>query len=252
LQARREHVEESTMPAAIEKAFVLAAGLGTRMRPLTDHMPKPLVQLAGKALIDHALDRIGHAGLPVAVVNVHYMADAIERHLAERLAPSIVISDEREVLLETGGGVLKALPLIGDGPFVVHNSDSVWHETGSNNIERLIERFEPAAMDALLLLAKRATSLGYAGRGDFHLRPDGRISRPARGEEADYVFAGVSIATPRLLRECPQGPFSLNLPWDRAIAEGRLFGLPLDGTWMHVGDPEALAAAEDFLARRTG
>lgn len=231
-----------------ETAFVLAAGLGTRMRPLTDRLPKPLVPVAGRALIDHVLDRIAHAGVRRAVVNVHYMAEAIEAHLAARTAPRIVISDERGQLLETGGGVRKALPLIGAAPFLIHNSDSIWHEHGVQNLTRLFAAFEVTRMDTLLLLADRATSLGYAGRGDFHLAADGRLARPAAGETAPYVFTGVSMAAPRLLRETPEGAFSLNRVWDRAMAEGRVYGLVLDGIWMHVGDPAAVAAAERCLA----
>lgn len=231
-----------------ERAFVLAAGLGTRMRPLTDRMPKPLVPLAGRALIDHVLDRIHEAGIGEAVVNVHYLADQIEHHLARRRAPRIVISNERERLLDTGGGLLKAQPLLGSGPILVHNSDSVWIERGCQNLGRVIAGFEVARMDAILLLAERRTSLGYDGRGDFHLAGDGRLRRPAPDEATEFVFAGASLAAPRLLREAPAGAFSLNRLWDRALAEGRLFGLVLDGTWMHVGDPAALAAAEALIS----
>ncbi|MFM9942811.1 MAG: nucleotidyltransferase family protein [Hyphomicrobiaceae bacterium] len=231
----------STIP---ETAFVLAAGLGTRMRPLTDRLPKPLVPVAGRALIDHVLDRIGAAGIARAVVNVHYMADAIEAHLAARAAPAIVISDERGQLLETGGGVRKALPLLGERPFLVHNSDSIWIEPGVQNLSRLFAAFDADRMDALLLLADRTTSLGYSGRGDFDVRDDGAVARPAAGVTVPYVFAGVSMASPRLLRETPDGAFSLNRVWDRAMAEGRLRGITLAGTWMHVGDPAAVAAAE--------
>ena len=229
-------------------AFVLAAGLGTRMRPLTDRLPKPLVPVGGRALIDHVLDRIAAAGIARAVVNVHYMADAIESHLASRKKPAITISDERAQLLDTGGGVRKALPLLGDKPFLVHNSDSIWLETGPSNIARLAAAFDPERMDTLLLLAPVATSLGYDGRGDFDLAPDQRLSRVVKGDRAAYVFTGISIVHPRLLQNTPDGPFSLNLVWDRAIADGRMCGIPLDGTWMHVGDPAAVMAAERCLA----
>ncbi len=238
------------MGAGIYRALVLAAGLGTRMRPLTDLLPKPLVAVAGRALIDHVLDRLADAGIGDAVVNVHYRADQIEAHLAGRTAPRIHISDERDQVLGTGGGVLKALPLLGDGPFVVHNSDTIWTESGGENLKRLIAAFDASRMDGLLLLADRRESLGYGGRGDFHLDAVGRLVRVARGGEADFVFAGASIATPRLMRDCPAGPFSLNQPWDRALAEGRLYGLRLQGTWMHVGDPDALAAAERQVRRQ--
>jgi len=237
------------MGIRLDKAFVLAAGLGTRMRPLTERLPKPLVPLAGRALLDHVLDRIAEAGIGEAVVNVHYLADQIEQHLSRRSRPRIVISDERDLLLETGGGVAKALPLMGDRPFLVHNSDSVWIEGTTGNLPALAAAFDERRMDGLLLLADRATSLGYDGRGDFHLGAEGRLSRIAKGETAGFVFAGVSIATPRLMRDVPQGAFSLNRVWDRALAEGRLYGIRLAGTWMHVGDPAALEAAEALLAK---
>ncbi len=236
------------MSIKLDKAFVLAAGLGTRMRPLTDDVPKPLVRLAGRPLLDHVLDRIAAAGIAEAIVNVHYLADQIERHLRQRQAPRIAISDERETLLDTGGGVAKALPLLGDRPFLVHNSDSVWIEGGRSNIAALAEAFDETRMDGLLLLAERARSLGYTGRGDFHLEADGRLRRVAQNETAEFVFAGVSIATGRLMRDAPAGAFSLNRVWDRALAEGRLAGVRLDGTWMHVGDPDALRDAGALIA----
>ncbi|MFV0297437.1 MAG: nucleotidyltransferase family protein [Hyphomicrobiaceae bacterium] len=233
----------------IEKAFVLAAGLGTRMRPLTDTIPKPLVTLAGRPLLDHVLDRLETAGITEAIVNVHYMADQIEAHLRERRHPRIVFSDERQQLQETGGGVRKALPMLGTAPFIVHNSDTVWLEHATSNLQRLIAMFDPTRMDGLLLLAQRSESLGYAGHGDFTLDAEARLARREAGKSVDLVFAGASIATPNLMRETPDGPFSLNLVWDRAMAEKRLFGLILDGTWMHVGDPAARTDAETLLAR---
>ncbi|MGE0700108.1 MAG: nucleotidyltransferase family protein [Hyphomicrobiaceae bacterium] len=237
------------MAIQLQTAFVLAAGLGTRMRPLTETLPKPLVRLAGRTLLDHALDRIAAAGIAEAVVNVHYRADQIELHLRQRTrAPRTLVSDERALLLDTGGGVTKALPLLGGRPFLIHNSDSVWIERGQGNIARLAAAFDASHMDGLLLLADREASLGYDGRGDFRLGADGRIARVGKGEEAAFVFAGVSIAGPRLLRDAPEGAFSLNRLWDRALSEGRLHGLVLDGTWMHVGDPKALAAAEARMA----
>ena len=237
-----------------ETAFVLAAGLGTRMRPLTDRLPKPLVPLAGRALLDHVLDRIAEAGVRQAVVNVHYKAEQIEAHLAARAvtrpAPRIRIADERDRLLDTGGGALKALPMLGEAPFIICNSDTVWLEQEHNNIRDLVRFFNPDQMDAVLLLAGRETSLGYAGPGDFHAVFDLMLRRPAKGESVPFVFAGVSIAASRLFRDMPAAsPFSLNTVWDRAMSEGRLFGLPMRGTWMHVGDPEALAAAEKLIAQ---
>ena len=231
-----------------DTALVLAAGLGTRMRPLNDRLPKPLVPLAGRALIDHVLDRLAAAGVLRAVVNVHYKADLIEAHLAARTAPAITISDERGLLLDTGGGARKALPLIGSGPFLIHNSDSVWIERGVANLTKLAQFFDPDGMDALLLLAERSTCLGYTGRGDFNMAFDCLLVRPAKDETVPFTFAGVSIASPRLFEDTPEGPFSLNRVWDRANARGRLFGLPLVGTWMHVGDPQAGADAERLIA----
>ncbi len=230
-------------------AMVLAAGLGTRMRPLTDTLPKPLVSLDGRPLLDHVLDRIAASGIPRAVVNVHYLATKIEQHLASRTTPALVISDERDALLDTGGGVVRALPLLGPKPFLVHNSDSVWIEHGTSNIARLAKAWDGARMDALLLLARKSTSLGYEGKGDFELDVDGRVRRRKENAESDYVFTGVSIAHPRLLEGMPQGAFSLNRPWDDAIRRGRLFGIVLDGIWMHVGTPDAVDDAERLIAR---
>jgi MurNAc alpha-1-phosphate uridylyltransferase len=228
-------------------AMVLAAGLGKRMRPLTDAVPKPLVRLGGRPLIDHVLDRLARAGIERAVVNVHYMADALERHLADRTKPQITISDERDALLDTGGGLRRALALLGPQPFLTHNSDSVWLEGPHANIETLIETWDPDRMDSLLLLAASTRSLGYDGRGDFAMATDGRLARRARGSVAPFVFAGVSITDPRLFEGAREEAFSLNVLWNEAIARGRLYGVRLDGFWMHVGTPEALAEAESAL-----
>ncbi|HMN37141.1 MAG TPA: nucleotidyltransferase family protein [Hyphomicrobium sp.] len=228
-------------------AFVLAAGLGTRMRPLTDTTPKPLVRLAGKALIDHILDRLAATGIVRAVVNVHHHADQLQAHLARRTTPKIVISNEQGMLLETGGGVLHALPLIGSDPFIIANSDSVWIEGAGSNLGRLLGAWDSARMDALLLLAPVATSLGYEGRGDFFMDASGRLKRRTGALVAPFVFAGVSIAHPRLFDGAPCGKFSLNVPWDAAIERDRVFGVRLEGTWMHVGDPQALKDAEARL-----
>lgn len=228
-------------------AMVLAAGLGKRMRAFDPTLPKPLVALAGRALLDHVLDRLADAAIATAVVNVHHMADRIEHHLAGRIRPRIVISDERAALLETGGGVKLAHSrgLLGPAPFLVHNSDSVWLEQGVSNISRLLDVWAAGPGDGcLMLLARRDACIGYSGRGDFALGADGCVARPAAGEEVAFVFAGVSIMAPQLLAGTPDGPFSLNRVWDRAIAEGRVRGLVLEGTWMHVGDPAAHAAAE--------
>jgi N-acetyl-alpha-D-muramate 1-phosphate uridylyltransferase len=233
--------------SALNTAMVLAAGMGSRMRPLTDTIPKPLVPLRGRPLIDHVLDRIAEAGIANAVVNVHHHADKLEAHLAGRKRPKIAISDERGVLLDTGGGLIKALPKLGPSPFLIHNSDSVWIEGIGSNLARLMAAWDPARMDSLMLLAIGATSLGYEGHGDFNMTPDGVITRRTEHREAPFVFTGVSIAHPRLFEGAPQGRFSLNALWDRAIERGRLYGTRLDGMWMHVGTPEALKEAEKWI-----
>jgi len=235
---------------AVSRAFVLAAGLGKRMRPVTATVPKPLVEVAGKALLDHALDRVAEAGIGTAVVNVHYLADLIEGHLARRAegaapGPATTVSDERAALLETGGGIRKALPLLGDAPFAVLNSDSFWLEGPASNLRRLIETWDGDRMDGLLLVAPTATSLGYEGAGDFVMDPDGRLERRGERAVAPFIYAGVAILTPGLFADTPEGAFSLNLLFDRAIAAGRLFGMRLDGQWLHVGTPEAIRAAEE-------
>jgi MurNAc alpha-1-phosphate uridylyltransferase len=224
-------------------AMVLAAGRGERMRPLTERMPKPLVPVAGKPLIDHVLDRLAAAGVETAVVNVHYLADQIERHLTARTAPRIVISDERRQLLDTGGGVVRALGALGRAPFFHVNSDSLWIDGAKPNLLRLSDAFDPAKMDALLLLAPSATSIGYTGRGDFAMTSDGSLRQGER-EVAPFVYAGAAVLSPALFADAPAGPFALTLVFDRAAEAGRLHGLPLDGVWMHVGTPEAIVLAE--------
>jgi N-acetyl-alpha-D-muramate 1-phosphate uridylyltransferase len=231
--------------------MVLAAGLGTRMRPLTNKIPKPLVPVAGKPLIDHVLDRLADAGVARAVVNVHYMAEQIEQHLAYRTRPQIVISDERGLLLGTGGGVARALPQLGHAPFFHINSDTIWIDGVQPNLARLAETFEPDTMDALLLLAPTAGSIGYAGRGDFAMAPDGRLNKRAEQEVAPFVYAGAAILSPALFNGAPTGDFSLTALFDRAAEAGRLHGLRLEGLWMHVGTPEAVAAAEKAIRAST-
>jgi len=229
-------------------AIVLAAGLGTRMRPHNGQVPKPLVTVGGKSLIDYSLDRLAEAGVARAVVNVHYLADALERHLATRERPQIVISDERGTLLGTGGGIAKALPALGDAPFFLVNSDTLWLDGAKPNFARLAEAFDADEMDALLLLAPTTGSLGYSGRGDFAMFPDGRLQRRGEGEVVMFIYAGAAVLAPSLFADAPAGEFSLNLLFDRAEAKGRLFGLPLEGLSMHVGTPDAVAAAEAALA----
>jgi MurNAc alpha-1-phosphate uridylyltransferase len=234
-----------------QTAMVLAAGFGQRMRPLTDKMPKPLVPVAGKPLIDHVLDRLADAGVTRAVINVHYLAEQIERHVATRARPQVTISDERGVLLDTGGGVIKALPLLGDAPFFHINSDTIWIDGVRPNLTRLAEHFDAATMDGLLLLAPSAGSIGYDGRGDFKMAPDGRLrARPER-DVAPFVYAGAAILSPRLFDGAPQGAFSLTKLFARAIEAGRLHGLRLEGLWMHVGTPGAIAQAEDAISEST-
>ncbi len=236
------------MAGKMTTAMVLAAGLGTRMASANSALPKPLVPLRGKALIDHVLDRHAEAGTERVVVNVHHKADLIEAHLEGRCAPRLEISDERGKLLDTGGGVRKALPRLGAGPFLIHNSDSVWIEGVGSNLGRLIEAWEDARMDCLLLLALASQSLGYQGRGDFAFGADGRIRRRrAEQEMVPFAFTGVSVAHARLFDGSPEGAFSLNVVWDKAIAAGRAFGLRMEGTWMHVGNGDALAQAERRL-----
>jgi len=237
--------------AVPRRAIVLAAGLGTRMRPLTDTRPKPLVEVGGKALIDHVLDRIAMAGIEEAVVNVHHFAGQIERHLAARRKPKIVISDERVELLGTGGGIAKALPLLGSEPFFLTNSDSIWLDGVEQNLVRLAATFDPQRMDGLLLLAPAAESVGYSGHGDFRMARDGQIHRRGEQEIAPFVYSGVAILSPALFAGAPQGAFSLNRLFDRAIAAGRLYGLRLEGLWMHVGTPEAIKLAEAAIAAST-
>jgi N-acetyl-alpha-D-muramate 1-phosphate uridylyltransferase len=237
-------------------AMVLAAGLGLRMRPLTLATPKPLIRFAGKTLLDHGLDRLAASGVETAVVNVHYLPEQIEAHLAARqasgLRPATLVSDERDAVLDTGGGVKRALGLLGPGPFFIHNSDTVWRENGLPALSEMLSRWTPEAMDALLLLAPREGSLGYRGQGDFRLLDDGRLLRRAPDGPAPYVFAGVSLCDSALFAGSPEGAFSLNLLWDRAQAKKRLFGMVLDGEWMHIGTPEALEAAERQLTQAHG
>ena len=234
-----------------QTAMVLAAGFGQRMRPLTDKMPKPLVKVAGKPLLDHVLDRLADAGVTRAVVNVHYLAEQIERHLAARTKPRITISDERGLLLDTGGGVIKALPLLGGAPFFHINSDTIWIDGVQPNLSRLAEHFDAATMDGLLLLAPSAGSIGYDGRGDFTMASDGRLrTRPER-DVAPFVYAGAAILSPRLFIGAPPGAFSLTTLFARAIEAGRLHGLRLEGLWMHVGTPEAIAEAEAAISEST-
>ena len=229
-------------------AMVLAAGLGTRMRPLTDNMPKPLIPVAGKPLIDYALDRFAAAGVNKTIVNVHYLADQIETHVKSRTAPDVVISDERDLLLETGGGLKKARPLLGDDPIFCTNTDAILLDAeGEEACATLMDTWDNEKMDSLLLLAPIAKTSGYDGKGDFNRDADGQITLRT-GDSAPYVFTGLQLISPALIDHGPEGPFSTKLLWDRAKEEGRLFGAIHNGFWMHVGDPAGLEAAEARLA----
>ncbi|MEM9726818.1 MAG: nucleotidyltransferase family protein [Pseudomonadota bacterium] len=236
------------------RAMVLAAGLGQRMRPLTNDRPKPMIRVAGRPLIDYALDRLAQGGVAEAIVNVHYFADMLEAHLADRrAAPRIVISDERERLLDTGGGLLKAAPLLGDAPVFYCNTDAILVDGRVDPLRAMQAAWRDDAMDALLLVAPLRIASGYGGAGDFDLDADGRLVRRGTRPAAPYVWTGVQIMHPRLLKDAPPGAFSTNLLWDKAIAAGRAFGLIHDGLWMHVGSPDGLEEAErrlDQLKRR--
>jgi MurNAc alpha-1-phosphate uridylyltransferase len=227
-----------------KRAMVLAAGLGTRMRPYNGTVPKPLVKVGNRALIDYVLDRLAVAGVETAVVNVHHMADQIERHLASRQRPRIVFSDERDELLGTAGGIVKALPLLGDEPFFLVNSDTIWIDGVTSNLARLAAAFDPARMDGLLLLAATTTSIGYSGRGDFKMAPDGKLTRRGEREVVPFVYAGAAILSPAFVAGVPPGPSSMSPLFDRAVEAGRICGLRLEGVWMHVGTPDAVTAAE--------
>jgi N-acetyl-alpha-D-muramate 1-phosphate uridylyltransferase len=233
---------------SIHTAMILAAGLGKRMRPITDTLPKPLVEIGGRSMLDHALDRVSDAGIETAIVNVHYLADLVEARLATRTAPRIIVSDERGQLLETGGGIRKALPLLGPEPFLLMNSDSLWLEGPCSNVSALIDAWNPAQMDILLLLAASATSVGYDGKGDFSMGPEGRLKRREERRMVPFVYAGVAILKPELFVDTPEGSFSLNLLFDRVIAKERLYGLRLDGQWLHVGTPDAVHEANFRIA----
>lgn len=227
-------------------AMVLAAGIGKRMRPLTDNKPKPMVEVAGRTLIDRNLDRLAAAGVATAVVNLHHFGDLLEAHLKTRTTPKIIFSDERATLLDTGGGIAKALPLLGSSPFFLVNSDSLWLESESN-LSRLAANFDPARMDALLLLARAQNTIGYEGRGDYFLHDNGILRRRAPDETASFTYAGGATLAPRLFAKAPTGAFPLLPLFNRAEASGRLFGLELDGKFLHVGTPAAIAPAEAAL-----
>ena len=234
---------------ASDTAMVLAAGLGKRMRPLTASQPKPLVRVAGKALIDHSLDQLESAGVAKAIVNVHYLADALEAHLKKRRAlPAVTLSDEREQLLETGGALVRAAPLLPD-PFFSLNSDNIWLDGPRDVFTELSDAWDPRRMDALLLVVPHVRAINYRGKGDFHLSPSGQISRRRSGRIAPFIFTGIQLISHRLLREAPEGAFSTNILWERAIQEERLYGISHTGLWFEVGEPAAIAPTEALLSR---
>jgi MurNAc alpha-1-phosphate uridylyltransferase len=227
------------------KAMVLAAGFGVRMRPLTDRMPKPLVRVAGQPLLDHVLDKLAAAGVGEAVVNVHYLPDQIIDHTRDRKKPRVIISDERDQVLGTGGAVVKALPLLGGAPFFHVNADTMWIDGVRPNLSRLAEAFDPDRMDILLLMAPTTSSIGYGGRGDYSMLPDGALRKRRELQVVPFVYAGAAIMSSSLFADAPSGEFSLTRMFDRANEQERLFGLRLDGVWMHVGTPDAVQAAEE-------
>lgn len=231
------------------KAMVFAAGLGTRMRPITETLPKPLVVVGGKTLLDHTLDRLAGAGVAEAIVNVHHLPDQIEAHVAARRGPRIVISDERAALLDQGGGIKKVLPQLGAQPFLVCNTDSFWLEGPRSNLAALQARWNPEEMDVLLLVAATTSSIGVDWAGDFFMATDGRLTRRGERDVAPFVYAGIGVLKPELFRDAPDGPFRLAPYFFAAAEQGRLFGQRLDGIWLHVGTPEAIIEAEETIKR---
>jgi MurNAc alpha-1-phosphate uridylyltransferase len=236
------------MTQAPTTAMVLAAGLGSRMRPLTDDRPKALVEVAGRPLIDHMLDRLAEAGVTRAVVNVHAFADRLEAHLARRAgAPAIVVSDERGELLETGGGLKKARPLLGEAPVFVANIDSIWIEQGGPALTALAKAWNPATMDVCLMLTRTSAAMGFDGPGDVFKDSHGQLTFRGEAPAAPFAYIGVHICKPQIVDDEPLAPFSLARLWRRLAPLGRLHGVVLDGEWMHVGDPAARDAAERRL-----
>lgn len=231
----------------ISTAMVLAAGRGERMRPFTDTTPKPLAMVAGKALIDHVLDRLAEAGVGRAVVNLWHLGAMIQRHLAGRENPRIMLSPESE-LLDTGGGVVQALPQLGSGAFFVLSSDTLWRDTGTPALARLAAAWDDDTMDALLLLQPLANATGFAGAGDFFMDGGGRLTRRGAAPSAPFDYMSVQIMHPRAFADCPAGAFSNNLVWDRTLANRRLFGVVHHGDWFHVGDLDSLAEADRLMS----
>ncbi len=229
-------------------AMVLSAGLGKRMRPLTATTPKPLIEVDGKSMFARAASRLKDAGLETCVVNVHYLADLVETHARKFEGMDVKISDEREELLDTGGGIKKALPMLGSDPFVLKNSDSFWLEGVRPNLDVLVEAWNDNQMDILLLLAPSVNAVGYDGKGDFQMDKNGKLERRVERSVAPFVYSGTAMIHPRVFSDTPEGPFSLNLLFDRAIENERLYGVEGDGLWLHVGTPQGLMDAERAIA----
>jgi MurNAc alpha-1-phosphate uridylyltransferase len=234
-------VQSSGNPNVITTAMILAAGLGTRMRPLTNHVPKPLVPVAGKTMLSRVFTHLREAKISKIVVNTHYLPS----HIAEAVPAGTLISHE-DILLDTGGGVKNALPLLGEEPFFVLNGDSVW--TGSETLQKMSRLWDESKMDALLLLIKRENAHGYQGKGDFFMEATGQLSRCGEAPGAPYVYGGVHILHLRLFEQSPSGSFSLNLTWNKALEKGRLFGVPHEGEWFHIDTPDALKQYEPQVA----
>jgi len=234
--------------SAPKKAMVLAAGLGKRMRPLTENKPKPLIKVQGKTLLDHGLDALAQAGVEEVVINVHYHADQIEEHVATRKNLKITISDERDELLDSGGGIVKALPKLGKNPFYLINADSFWIEGFQPNLTRMAKQWNADSMDIMLLLSGMANAIGFNSKGDFDMDADGRLTRRCEGLVTPFGYAGAAIINPAIFKTAPKGAFSINQQFDEAIEKERLFGMRLEGLWLHVGTPEAICEAEEAIA----
>lgn len=248
-KAKRALSLRAEVPAEVPRtAMIMAAGLGKRMRPLTATTPKPLIPVGGKPLLDHVLEKLAAAGVKKAVVNVHYLADAVEAHLATRAhGLEVAISDERSLLMETGGGLVQAAPLIDSDPFIALNSDNLWVDGPADTLKLLASHWDDAKMDALLLLVPLARAENHRGMGDFHMDRSARLRRRDRSHVAPFVYTGIQMVSKRLLRDAPEGPFSTNILWDRAIEEGRCFGAVHQGLWFDVGTPKAIPMTEAAL-----
>ncbi|WP_244493740.1 nucleotidyltransferase family protein [Aureimonas sp. AU4] len=243
------------MPRSAAKprtAMILAAGLGKRMRPITSTIPKPLVEVRGKALIDYGLDALARNGVERVVVNVHYMAELMRAHLRKRRDMEVVVSDETDRLLESGGGIVRARPLLGDDPFYLLNADTFWIDGYRDNLDLVADLWDPAKSDITLLIAEMRQATGYEGRGDFTMDKEGRLRRVAERDMSPFIYAGAGILNPAVFDGLPEETFSLNRVFDTAIAADRLYGVRLDGLWITVGTPAAVREANDAFLASTG